>query len=126
MQLSDQPPPFDPLLLVPCRYPSTYCRSGWIIIARYIVSIPLSQHHADQSLYQKLKSSFQTIPLQPLTPYPIKTWKHPIAILFGGPIASRIVSPTRQAGRLLIITVVLPSITTPGPCGGIGSGIGHI
>ena len=48
---------------------------------------------------------------------------HPMAILFGGPTASTIVSPTRQAGSLLMNTEVDPSTTTPGPCGGIGSGV---
>ena len=37
------------------------------------------------------------------------------AILLGGPTASRTVSPMRQAGRLSMRTVVLPSMTTPGP-----------
>lgn len=40
-------------------------------------------------------------------------------------MASRIVSPIRDAGRLLIITVAEPSITRPGPCGGIGRGVTH-
>ncbi len=43
-------------------------------------------------------------------------------ILFGGPIASMIVSPNRQAGQFSIITVGEPSMTTPGPCGGMGHG----
>src|SRR5262245_28884587 len=47
----------------------------------------------------------------------------PLAIVLGGPTASRTVSPIRQAGRLLISTVCEPSITTPGPCGGIGKGV---
>src|SRR5258708_7028444 len=38
-------------------------------------------------------------------------------------MASRIVSICRQAASLLISTVLLPSMTTPGPCGGIGSGV---
>jgi hypothetical protein len=38
-------------------------------------------------------------------------------------MASIIVSPMRDAGRLLMSTVGDPSITTPGPCGGIGSGV---
>ena len=50
----------------------------------------------------------------------------PIAILFGGPTASRIVSPMRHAGRLFITTVVEPSMTTPGPCGGIGNGVTQV
>ncbi|MEA3642488.1 MAG: hypothetical protein VBE63_21455 [Lamprobacter sp.] len=50
-----------------------------------------------------------------LDPQPIKTVKQPLTILFGGPSASMSVSPTRQAGRLLIMTLVLPLITTPGP-----------
>jgi hypothetical protein len=33
------------------------------------------------------------------------------------------VLPTKQAGRLLMSTVAHPSITTPGPCGGIGNGV---
>ncbi len=44
-------------------------------------------------------------------------------ILFGGPIASMIVSPMRQAGQFSIMTVGDPSMTTPGPCGGMGHGI---
>src|SRR5262245_39481966 len=47
----------------------------------------------------------------------------PIAIVFGGPTASRMVSPWRHAWRLLMITVWLPVVTTPGPCGGSGSGV---
>src|SRR5258708_4673011 len=52
----------------------------------------------------------------------ITVWQ-PNLILFGGPMASRIVSPWRHAGRLLISTVWLPSMTTPGPCGGTGRGV---
>lgn len=36
---------------------------------------------------------------------PIKTVKSPLTILFGGPNASKTVSPIREAGRLLISTV---------------------
>ena len=35
-------------------------------------------------------------------------------------MASSRVSPWRLGGRLLIMTVADPSITTPGPCGGTG------
>ena len=52
-------------------------------------------------------------------PYPpIITVISPFTILSGGPSDSRIVSPNRQAGRLLINTVAEPSMTTPTPCGG--------
>jgi hypothetical protein len=61
----------------------------------------------------------------PLPLCPMITVGHPIAILFGGPSGSMIVSPIRDAGRLLISTVGLPSITTPGPCGGTGEGVTH-
>ena len=54
---------------------------------------------------------------------PMITVGQPMAILFGGPMASTMVSPTRQAGSLLMKTVVEPSTTTPGPCGGSGSGV---
>lgn len=47
----------------------------------------------------------------------------PIVILFGGPTASRIVSPWRAAGKFAIITVADGVITMPGPCGGIGRGV---
>src|SRR4051812_31912720 len=47
----------------------------------------------------------------------------PLTILFGGPTASNTVSPNRQAGRLLMSTVVEPSITTTGPWGGMGKGV---
>jgi len=52
----------------------------------------------------------------------------PLTILSGPPRISITVSPMRQAGRLLIITVFEPSITKPGPCGtGIGGvGMGHM
>jgi hypothetical protein len=46
-------------------------------------------------------------------------------ILFGGPIASMIVSPRRHAGMFSIITVGEPSMTTPGPCGTAGHGVVH-
>src|SRR6476660_5640529 len=36
-----------------------------------------------------------------------------------------IVSPNRHAGRLSMRTVCEPSITTPGPWGGIGNGVTH-
>src|SRR5258705_14021261 len=49
-----------------------------------------------------------------------------MAIASGGPMASRIVSPIRQAPRLLIMTVFEGVITTPGPCGGMGKGGAHI
>src|ERR1035437_8168528 len=53
---------------------------------------------------------------------PMMTVMHPMTILLGGPIASMIVSPMRQAGQFSIITVADPSMTTPGPCGGRGHG----
>ncbi|MEZ5393293.1 MAG: hypothetical protein R2724_10570 [Bryobacterales bacterium] len=53
------------------------------------------------------------------------TVNSPLTILFGGPIASKTVSPKRHAGKLLIMTVGLPSMTTPGPCGGTGKGVVH-
>src|SRR4029453_19674861 len=56
----------------------------------------------------------------------INTVGQPIAILLGGPTASRMVLPTKQAGRLLIDKVAHPSITPPGPCGGIGNGVVHM
>lgn len=46
---------------------------------------------------------------------PIMTVGQPPVIVFVGPSASKIVSPWRQAGKLLIQTVILPLITTPGP-----------
>src|SRR5688500_16007623 len=49
----------------------------------------------------------------------------PIVILFGGPTASRIVSPCRAAGKLATITVADGVITMPGPCGGAGSRVAH-
>src|SRR5437667_7666820 len=48
---------------------------------------------------------------------------HPIVIEFGGPTASRIVSPNRAAGKLATMTVMEGVITMPGPCGGRGSGV---
>lgn len=54
---------------------------------------------------------------------PIWTVGQPLTILFGGPSASTTVSPIRQAGSPFITTVALPSITTPGPCGGMGKGV---
>src|SRR5271170_4326657 len=54
---------------------------------------------------------------------PMSTVNMPTTIVLGGPTASRIVSPTRQAHKLLMRTVGLPLITTPGPCGGIGKGV---
>jgi hypothetical protein len=39
----------------------------------------------------------------------------PMAMLLGGPAASTIVFPCRAAGRLSIMTVAEPLITTPGP-----------
>ena len=69
-------------------------------------------YYGDSSLLNKLKYYG-----------PIMTVISPLAILFGGPMASRIVSPMRHAGRLFIITVAEPSITTPGPCGGTGEGV---
>src|ERR1700720_2881138 len=56
----------------------------------------------------------------------MSTVGQPMAMLFGGPIASRTVSPWRHAGRLLMTTVFEPLITTPGPCGGIGKGVAHM
>ena len=47
----------------------------------------------------------------------------PIEIVFGGPMASRIVSPCRAAGIKAIVTVAEGVITTPGPCGGTGDGV---
>lgn len=47
-------------------------------------------------------------------------------MLFVGPRASRIVSPIRDAGRLFIITVAEPVMTTPGPWGGTGEGTAHV
>ncbi len=49
----------------------------------------------------------------------------PFVIEFGGPMASRMVSPIRPAGKKFIETVAEPVISTPGPCGGIGSGVEH-
>ena len=54
---------------------------------------------------------------------PISTVGSPLTILFGGPMASVIVSPIRAAGILQIITVVEGVVTTPGPCGGTGEGV---
>src|SRR5690349_1343800 len=48
-----------------------------------------------------------------------------MAILLGGPSASRIVSPIRHWGRLFTSTVGLPSITTPGPWTGSGGNVAH-
>jgi len=50
----------------------------------------------------------------------------PFVMVFGGPIASRSVSPWRPAGSMLIITVAEPVISTPGPWGGTGDGTAHI
>lgn len=47
----------------------------------------------------------------------------PFAIVFGGPIASVMVSPILAAGMLAIITVFEGVVTTPGPCGGMGEGV---
>ena len=47
----------------------------------------------------------------------------PMTIKSGGPMASRIVSPSRHAGILLIITVAEPVITTPGPCIGMSGNV---
>src|SRR4028119_1043960 len=54
---------------------------------------------------------------------PIMTVGQPIEIVFGGPMASRIVSPCRAAGIKAIVTVAEGVITTPGPCGGTGDGV---
>lgn len=62
----------------------------------------------------------------PGTQPPIITVMQPIVIELGGPIASKIVSPTRQAPRLFIITVLEGVITTPGPWGGTGDGVVHM
>src|SRR5664279_4104188 len=50
----------------------------------------------------------------------------PITILLGGPMASTIVSPMRHAGAFSIETVAEPSMTTPGPCGGMGHGMAQV
>lgn len=50
----------------------------------------------------------------------------PDTIVFGGPRASRIVSPIRAAGKFAIMTVAEGVITIPGPCGGIGNGVAHM
>jgi hypothetical protein len=54
---------------------------------------------------------------------PISTVGNPMATLLGGPTASTIVSPCRHADSPLIRTVCEPSMITPGPCGGSGSGV---
>ena len=54
---------------------------------------------------------------------PIITVGSPLVILFGGPTASKIVSPCRAAGIPAIITVADGVMTTPGPCGGIGKSV---
>jgi hypothetical protein len=41
----------------------------------------------------------------------------PIAMGSDPPHASMTLSPCRQAGRLSIITLLLPLVTKPGPCG---------
>ncbi len=51
---------------------------------------------------------------------------HPRATGSGPAQASKILSPMRAAGRLLIITVPLPLVTNPGPWGGMGQGIGQM
>jgi hypothetical protein len=47
----------------------------------------------------------------------------PTRTLSGGPTASMMVSPCRQAGSPLTSTVGEPSMMTPGPCGGSGKGV---
>ena len=51
---------------------------------------------------------------------------HPIAIGSAPPQASKTWSPWRAADRFPITTVVLPFVTKPGPCGGIGTGSGQM
>jgi len=55
---------------------------------------------------------------------PIRMVLQPITILSGPPSASSTVSPTRASGKPFTCTLALPSITTPGPWGGTGVGMG--
>ena len=50
----------------------------------------------------------------------------PMAIGSLPPQASITLSPWRAAGRLPMLTVLLPLVTKPGPCGGTGQGIGQM
>src|SRR5205085_4675372 len=64
-------------------------------------------------------------PPPPLPLSPMMTVGHPIATGSEPPQASMTLSPIRTAGRLLMRTVALPLVTKPGPCGGMGQGMGQ-
>lgn len=76
-----------------------------------------------RNLRSSLVSALRLWP-RPLTPNDHRM--QPAAMILGGPTASKIVSPIRHACSPLIRTVAEPSITTPGPCGGNGSGVAHV